>query len=408
MNKTREKIKVLDGNEAAATGAMLARPTVVSVYPITPQSHAAEYIAQLIASGELDAEIVEAEGEHSVISALQGAALSGSRTFTATACHGLFFMFEAYLRTSTLRLPIVMCIANRELNGPTVVAAGQSDSFVVREAGWIQIYVESNQEILDTVIMAYKIAEHEDVCLPINVCYDGWYLSYLSEPVIIPEQEKVDKFLPPYKIDAIFDPDTPITIDPWTPTEIYPYFRNDHCEGMEVAKRVIIEVEKEFQEMFGRSYGGMVEEYRTEGAELILVTVGSCTGTARVVVDQLRDQENIPVGLVKLRMLRPFPRRELCQILDGRAAVGVMDRQVSFGWNSGSVLWELRSALYDAIERPRVIGFVGGLAGADITKEDLTQAFQLIQKAAAGEEVPEVTWFRLDQAKEIMQRALTP
>ncbi|MDP2662565.1 MAG: phenylglyoxylate dehydrogenase, partial [Dehalococcoidia bacterium] len=232
------KFKVLTGNQAAAIGAKLSRPTVVSVYPITPQSTAAEYIAQMVASGELDAEIVEAEGEHSVMSVLHGAALAGSRTFTATSCVGLFFMFEMYVRTSTLRLPIVMAIANRELISPNVVAGGQSDSFVVRDAGWIQLYVENCQEILDTIIMAYKIAEHEDVRLPINVCYDGWYLSFLSEPVVIPEQSVVDSFLPPYRPEAVLDPDNPMTVDGWTPSEYFPRYRFSHCQGMQAAKRV--------------------------------------------------------------------------------------------------------------------------------------------------------------------------
>jgi len=389
------KIKVVTGNEAAAIGAKLARPTVVSVYPITPQSPVAEHIAQMVASGELDAEIVEAEGEHSVMSVLHGAALAGSRTFTATSCLGLFFMFEMYLRTSTLRLPIVMAIANRELISPNIVAGGQSDSFAVRDVGWIQLYVENCQEILDTIIMAYKIAEHEDVRLPINVCYDGWYLSYLAEPVIVPEQEEVDRFLPPYKPQAVFDPDKPMTIDGWTPTELFPKYRHSHCQGMEAAKRVIKEVDKEFGQTFGRSYGGLLEEYRTEDADLILLTLGSCTGAARVAVDNMRERQKIKIGLVKLRCLRPFPREELCQLLDGRAAVGVMDRQVDFGWNSGAVLRELRSALYDAEERPKVIGFIGGLAGADITVPDLERAIRLIDAKAAGEDVPEVTWFGL-------------
>ncbi len=392
---TRGGFKVLTGNEAAAIGARLARPTVVSVYPITPQSSCAEYIAHMVATGELDAEIVEAEGEHSVMSVLHGAALAGSRTFTASSCLGLFFMFEMYVRTSGLRLPIVMAIANREMISPNVVAGGQSDSFVVRDAGWIQLYVENCQEVLDTIIMAYKIAEHDDVRLPINVCYDGWYLSYLSEPVVIPEQELVDNFLPPYKPQAVLDPDNPMTVDGWTPSEFFHRYRFSHCQGMEAAKTVINQVDEEYQRVFGRSYGGLFEQYRMEDAEIVLLTVGSCSGTARVAVDRMRDTQGLKVGLLKLRCVRPFPRRELCQVLDGRAAVGVMDRQVDFGWNSGAILWELRSALYDAERRPQVIGFIGGLAGADITVPDLERAIRLTADRAEGEDSPEVTWFGL-------------
>ncbi len=394
--KVEQTLKVLTGNHAAAIGAKLARPTVVSVYPITPQSQAVELLAELVASGELDAEIVEAESEHSVMSILNGAALSGSRTFTASSALGLFLMFEMYLRTSTLRLPIVMAIANREVNSPGTVSGGQSDSFVIREAGWIQLYVESCQEILDTTIMAFKIAEHDDVRLPVNVCYDGWYLSYLAEPIYIPDQEVVDAFLPPYKQDAVFDPDKPMTLDGFTPSGLFTKYRMGHCGGMESAKRIINEVDREFGEIFGRSYGGLLEEYRTEDADLVLITVGSCTGTARVVIDKMRDASNLSVGLIKLRCIRPFPRRELCRILDGKAAVGVVDRQVAFGWNSGEVLWELRSALYDARNRPQVIGFIDGLAGGDITKEHLESMVRLVADKADGKDVAEVTWFGTD------------
>lgn len=389
-------MKILTGNHSAATAAKLARPTVVSVYPITPQSEVAEHVAQFVASGELDAEIVEAEGEHSVMSVLTGASLAGSRTFTATSSLGLFFMFEMYLRTSTLRLPIVMAIANREALSPGAVSGGQSDSFVVREAGWIQLYVENCQEILDTIIMAFKLAEHPDVRLPVNVCYDGWYLSYLAEPVFVPDQKTVDSFLPPYKSDVIWDPLKPMTIDGWTPSGLLTKYRMSHCAGMEAAKKIIDEVDVEYGRIFGRSYGGLLEPYRMDDADLALLTVGSCTGTARVVIDKIRAETNLKVGLVKLRCLRPFPRNELRRILDGRAAVGVVDRQVSWGWNSGGVLWELRSALYEAKHRPGLIGFVDGLGGGDITKDHLESMIRLVADKAVGKSVPEMTWYGTD------------
>ncbi len=394
--KSKQMMKVLTGNQAVAWGTKLSRPAVISVYPITPQSEAAEVLTDFVARGELDAEVVEAEGEHSVLSILHGAALSGSRTFTCSSNVGLFFMFEMYTRTSTLRLPIVIPIANREMMSPGTVSGGQSDSFVVREAGWIQLYVEDCQEILDTVIMAYKIAEHDDVRLPINVCYDGWYLSFLTEPVLIPDQKDVDNFLPPYHTYAIFDPERPMMHDGWTPSGLFTKHRISHCEGMEAAKRVINEVDREYGEMFGRSYGGLLEEYRMEGADMVLITVGSSTGTARVIIDRMRDTENMKIGLVKLRCIRPFPRKEICRILDGRTVVGVVDRQVGFGWNSGEVLWELRSALYDAKDKPMCIGFIDGLAGGDITKEHLEQMVRLVADKANGKDVPEVTWFGTD------------
>ncbi|MDP2660993.1 MAG: hypothetical protein Q8R28_09720, partial [Dehalococcoidia bacterium] len=191
------------------------------------------------------------------------------------------------------------------------------------------------------------------------------------------------------------DPDNPRTVDGWTPSEYFPRYRFSHCQGMQAAKRVIKEVDDEFQSVFGRSYGGLFEQYRMEDAEIVLLTVGSCTGTARVAVDRMREKQDLKVGLLKLRCVRPFPREELCRLLDGRAAVGVMDRQVDFAWNSGAVLWELRSALYDAERRPEVIGFIGGLAGADITVSDLERAIRLTADRAEGEDIPEVTWFGL-------------
>lgn len=390
------EIKVLNGNKAGAYGAMLSRPAVVAAYPITPQSPLVEYISQFVADGFLDASMVEVESEHSALSVLHGASLAGSRVFTGTASQGLALMYEPYIRTSTLRLPIVMCIVNREVISPQSVWGGQQDSFTVRDAGWIQLYMETNQEILDTIIMAYKIAENPEVLLPVNVCYDGFYLSHMSEPVEIPDQEKVDQFLPLYTPTHVkLDPEIPMSVDPLTPGDLLMEYRYKHVEALQRAKRVIDKVDTEFGEFFGRSYGGMVEKYRLDDADYVLITTGSVSGTARVAVDRARD-EGIQVGLIKLRALRPFPREIFRASLEGKAAVGVIDRQVCFGWGTGIVYMELRAALRDLKDAPPTVGFIDGLGGADITLDHLQRAIDITQQASTEKIEREITWLGIE------------
>ena len=388
--------KVLNGNKAGAYGAMLSRPAVVSAYPITPQSALVEYISDFVADGLLDASMVMVESEHSALSVLHGASLAGSRVFTGTSSQGLALMYEPYIRTSTMRLPIVMCIVNREVISPQSVWGGQQDAFTVRDAGWIQLYVETNQEILDTIIMAYRIAEDPRVLLPVNVCYDGFYLSHMYEAVEIPDQKEVDEFLPPYAPTHVrLDPETPMSVDPLTPGDLLMEYRYKHVRALELAKVVVNEVDEEFGRHFGRSYSGLLEEYRVEGSDYVLVTVGSASGTTRVAVDRARD-EGIAVGLVKLRCLRPFPREALLSSLEGKLAVGVVDRQVCFGWGSGILYMEIRSALRDLREAPATVGFIDGLGGADITLDHLRRAILITQRAGAGQIDREITWLGID------------
>ena len=390
---------VVNGNKAAAYGAKLCRPDVMSAYPITPQTPLVEYLSQFVADGELDSEFVEVESEHSALSVLQGAALTGGRVFTGTSSQGLALMYEPYVRTGTLRLPIVMAIVTREIISPQTVWGGQQDAMTVRDAGWIQIYVENNQEILDTIIQAFKIAEHPDVYLPVNVCYDGFYLSHMAEPVEIPDQELVDQFLPKFKPHVRLDPDDPQSVDPLMPGPLLMAYRYEHLKAMARAKMVIDEVDAEFGRMFGRSYGGLLEVYRMDDAEIALIGVGSMTGTAKVAVDMARDR-GISVGLIKLRVLRPFPRERLISLLAGRSAVGVMERNVCFGWNTGIVYMELRSALLDLKNPPPVVDFIAGLGGADITLDHFAKAIDLTKRRAEGQNVPEVTWMGVQGLEE--------
>ncbi|WP_422484717.1 pyruvate ferredoxin oxidoreductase [Gudongella sp. DL1XJH-153] len=377
------KRQVLNGNHAAAIGALLAKPDVVAAYPITPQTPLVEYFSQYVADGVMDSTIVEPESEHSAMSVLTGASLAGARTFTATSSQGLSLMFEPYFRASTMRLPIVMNIVNREMISPQTVWGGPQDSLTVRDAGWLQIYVEDNQEILDMNIQAFKIAEHDDVLLPINICYDGFYLSHMTEGVDVPDQEEVTNFMPPYNPTHVkLDPETPMAVDPLTPGDYLQYYRELHMEAMDNAKRVIKEVNDEFAEKFGRDYFGLVEPYRMEDAEYVLVTLGSLTGSARIAVDMARDN-GVKVGLVKIRCLRPFPKDEVMELLSGKKAIGVVDRNVSFGWHTGIVYQEIKSAISTQTAVPTV-PFIGGLGGEDLTTELMSEA--IVKVVEAGED----------------------
>lgn len=383
------KLMVVNGNHAAALGAMLARPNLIAAYPITPQTPIVEYLTQYIADGKLDSALSEVESEHSAMSVLQGGSLAGSRTFTATSSQGLALMYEPYFRTSTLRLPIVMGIANREMISPQSVWGGPQDSLSVRDAGWIQIYVEDNQEILDTVIQAFKVAENEKVLLPVNVCYDGFYLSHMTEGVYVPQQQKVDAFLPPYNpTHVILDPERPMSVDPLTPGNLLTEYRQNHLQAMEDAKTAIQEANTEYAKVFGRSYGdGLVEEYRTDDAEIVMVTIGSAAGATRVAIDMARN-EGKKIGLLKIKTLRPFPKERIREVLAGRKAFGVIDRNVCFGWNTGIVYQEVCAAIKDLGGIPAV-PFIGGLGGEDLTVELIKDAIDITSTVVKSQKAPD-------------------
>ncbi len=390
-------IKIVDGNQAAAYGAKLSRPEVIAAYPITPQTPLVEYIASMVARGELDAEMVEVESEHSALSVLHGASLSGARTFTATSSQGLSLMYEPYFRTSTLRLPVVMCIVTREMISPQSVWGGQQDAVTVRDAGWIQLFVENNQEVLDTVIQAYRLAEDRRVLLPVNVCLDGFYLSHMAEKVVIPDQNEVDDFLPPLVMDHIkLDPENPMSVDPLTPGPLLTHYRNKHVEGLENAKDVIEEVDREFEERFGRSYHGKIEPFMMDDAEIAVVTMGSMSGTVRVIVREARER-GVRIGMLKLRMFRPFPKEEFRELLKDIDVIGVIDRNVSFGFSSGTVYYELKSALF-GYHNPLMVSFIAGLGGSDISKMHVRKVVEILEKVhKTGKVEKEVVWMDLEE-----------
>ena len=319
-NKEGRQVRVLEGNLAAAYGVLLSKPDVISCFPITPQSSLGEALSRFVADGILDAEMVEPEGENSALSILIGASVAGGRTFTSTSSQGLSFMYDAYLFTAGNRLPIVMAIAMREQVAPHGVIAGQQDAVLMKDGGWIQFYAESCQEILDSMIMAYRLAEDPEILLPVNVCYEGFYLSYQSQRVEIPTQHEVDRFLTPVtqseRLRLCLE--NPMVFSSYTfPGELYTEYRYKHCAALQRAREKCDQIDKEFEGIFGYGYGGQIEEYRTEDADLVIVTMGSCTGTAKVVIDKKREQ-GLKVGLIKIRMFRPFPVDRLVDVLSGK------------------------------------------------------------------------------------------
>ncbi|WP_102262696.1 phenylglyoxylate dehydrogenase [Mesobacillus jeotgali] len=390
------RVDVLNGNKAAAWGAKLARADLMAAYPITPQTPLVEYLASFVADGVIDADLVEVESEHSALSVLQGGVLAGARTFTGTSSQGLALMYEPYIRTSTMRLPIVMALVTREVISPQTVWGGQQDAVTVRDAGWIQIWCESSQEILDSIVQAYKIAENKDVLLPVNVCYDGFSLSHMAERVEIPDQEQVDQFLPKPNISHVkLDPNNPIAVDPLTPGPMLTEFRHKQVTAMNVSKKIIEEVRQEWLEMFGRDYGGLIDQYRMEDAEIALVCLGSPAGTARVAIDEMRNH-GIKVGMIRIRVLRPFPDEEILKALVNIKAIGVIDRNVSFAKGMGISFLELKT-VFGGLKMPPMIDFIGGLGGSDVTMEQIKQAIVITQHVSEGGEFQEVTWFGLDQ-----------
>lgn len=390
-------IKAITGNKAATIGAALAKPDLIAAYPITPQSSVVESLAAMIANGEIDSTMIQVESEHSAMSVVQGAVMAGGRAFTATSAQGLALMFEPYFRMSTLRLPMVMAIATREMTSPETVWSGQQDAVSVRDAGWIQVFAENNQEILDMVIQGYKIAEHPEVLIPVNVCYDGFYLSHLTERVEIPSADEVDKFLPKYKPGhAILDSQQPMAVDPLTSGDFLMEYRATHLQAMQKALSVLEEVDVEFEKQFGRSYGGAIEAYRCEDADIVIVTMGATTGTAREAVDRAREK-GISVGLLKVRYLRPFPAQRIRDVLTGKKGFAVVDRSVCFGWNTGALYMEIKAAVSDLCEKTCNMPVIGGLGGADISLKHLLNCIDILEsstKTTTGQ--IETLWLRND------------
>ena len=374
--------KVIVGNHAVSLGVKLARCEVISAYPITPQTQVVEMLSELCGRGELDARFIKVESEHSAMAACVGASATGVRTFTATSSHGLVYMHEMLHWAAGGRLPVVMANVNRALGPGWNIWVDQSDSLSQRDTGWIQLYCETNQDVLDTTILAFRLAEAVD--LPVMVVLDAFYLSHTSEPVDIPEQDLVDAFLPRRTARHRLDPAEPHAFGALVRPDHYMEMRWDQQVAMARAQTVFAEIADEWTRLTGRAYGA-AEAYRTDDADLLLITSGTITSTAREVIDARRDAGE-RIGLIKVKMFRPFPTATLRALLRDVPRVAVLDRNVSPG-HGGIFAEEIRASLYDvpAENRPVLFGYVLGLGGRDVTPAVIDDVIDRTRAAGAPE-----------------------
>ena len=360
--------KVISSAEAVSEAVKRARPSVIPVYPITPQTKISEKLADYVADGDLDAHYIKVESEHSAMSAAIGASGAGVRVFTATSSQGLAYMHEPVFAAAGMRVPIVMANANRALSAPINIWNDQQDSISERDSGWIQLYAETGQEAFDTILQAYKISENQDILLPTMVCIDGFILTHTVDPVEVLSQEEVDSFLPKYTRGySYLDPEDPMSLGTLADTESYLEIRHDMEIAMEHSLDVIEEVGKEFGDLFGRYYG-LIEEYKSEDADIILIAMASLCGTIKDVVDKERENGK-KVGLVRIRSYRPFPKDAL-KVAVKDAKLAVIDKDISFG-AGGAVYMDVKAALDN-----ETYGFIIGLGGRDITPIDIEEIIE--------------------------------
>ncbi len=381
--------EVLEGSQAVAEGARLARVKVVSAYPITPQTHIVEELAKFCSDGSLDGRFICVESEHSAMASVIGSQSGGVRSFTASSSHGLALMHEMLHWASAARLPIVMAEVNRALGPGWNLWMDQTDSLAQRDTGWLQLYCADGQEALDTTILAYRLAE--TVNLPVMVVLDAFFLSHTYEPVDLPSQEEVDKFLPPYAPKFMMNTEDPYSLNEVAPPNVYMEMRRSMQLAMEAAPGVHEAIAKEFYEQFGRRYG-LVETYRCEDADTVLVMAGTAAGTARVAVDALRD-EGEKVGLLRVRMFRPFPAAAFRRELAGAKKVAVLDRNCSFG-AGGIFAQELKAALYGP-GSPRLYSYITGMGGRDVTVDTVRTMYAMTRDR--GEPARESLWLGLNE-----------
>ena len=353
----------LESSFAIAEAVKMADVDVISAYPITPQTHIVERLAQLIADGELDANYIPVESEHSALSGCLGAAAVGARTFTATAGQGLELMHEVLYVASSMRLPIVMSVCNRALSAPLSIWGDHSDVMAVRDTGWIQLFAENAQQAFDLTLCAFRIAEDPSVSLPTMVHIDGFHLSHVIESVVLPEADEVKKFLPPLHPLYTLNPDKPLTMGAFAAPDLYAEAKKAQDEALRSSREVVLEAWREFGKLFGRDYSP-VETFRGEDADVLLLTMGSFSEVAMEAIDLLREGGE-KVGGIRLRLWRPFPFEEFRQAVSGAKLLIVLDRAVSFG-GPGPVCAEVKAALSHLERKPPVIGFIGGLGGRDI------------------------------------------
>jgi pyruvate ferredoxin oxidoreductase alpha subunit len=396
----KQQVLALNGDEAVAYAAKQSDIDVIAAYPITPQTIIVEKLSEYVANGEVETEFVCTESEHSALTACLAAAVTGARTFTASASAGLALMHEMLFVTSGCRAPVVMAIANRALSAPLNIHGDQSDSMVERDSGWIQIYAESAQEVYDSVIQAFRISENLEVSLPVLVGLDGFILSHSLENVNVLPDDAVKKFVGirqfsnvlthegrtvPFKLD----PEYPMTMGPVAFPNYYTEFKRQQEEAMKNAFRIIPQVHEEYSQISGRRYGdGLVDSYFLDDAEIATVCLGSTAGTVKTVVDELR-AEGVKAGLLRIRTFRPLPIEQIIKALEKVRAVAVMDKSMSFGGHGGPVFHEVRHVLYDSLSHPYVLNYIYGLGGRDTSPEQIGKIYSDLQEALRMKRVDE-------------------
>ncbi|MEL7635906.1 MULTISPECIES: hypothetical protein [Sporomusa] len=369
----------LSGNEAVAFAMKQINPDVMGAFPITPSTEIPQYFSQYVANGQVDTEFVAVESEHSAMSCCIGAQAAGGRAVTATSSCGLALMWEMLYVAASCRLPITLACINRALTGPININNDHSDSMGARDAGWIQLYAENNQEAYDNFCMAMRIGEHPEVRLPVMTCQDGFITSHAIENIELLEDEKVKKFVGPYTPEHyLLKKDNPLAVGPYDIAAYYMEHKYQQAVAMKNAKQVILDVADEFEKISGRYYG-LFEKYQMADAEQAIVIIGSSAGTAKAAVNELRAQGE-KVGLIKLRVFRPFPREELAAALSTVKVVAVMDKADSFSACGGPVFAETRSACYSLAAPPRMINFVYGLGGRDVRVEDIKSVYEELKQ----------------------------
>lgn len=374
----------MSGNEAVAHAIKQVEPDVMPAFPITPSTELPQFVSNFIANGEIDTEFIPVESEHSSMSAAIGASAAGARALTATSSCGLALMWEVLYVAASNRLPLCMAVVNRALSGPLNINSEHSDSMGARDSGWIQIYAENNQEAYDNFIQAYRISEHKDVMLPIMICQDGFITSHAVENITLMETEDVKKFVGTYEPEHfLLNPEEPMAVGPYAVSNYCMEAKRAQAQAMMNAKQVILDVADEFRELTGRGFG-LFEEYCLDDAEYAIVAIGSACGTIKDAVDKMRS-EGKKVGLLKVRVFRPFPGKEMAEALKGCKAVGIFDRCESYSANGGPLGAELMAAMYRNKNQAETVNYIYGLSGRDLTVEQVEETFgELMQTAEEG------------------------
>ncbi|MEW6080807.1 MAG: pyruvate ferredoxin oxidoreductase [Bacillota bacterium] len=382
----------LTGNEAVALAMKQIDPDVVAAYPITPQTDIVQYFSSFVSDGKVRTEFVTVESEHSAMSATIAASSAGARAMTATSSQGLALMWEMLYIAASYRNPIVMPVVNRALSGPINIHCDHSDTMGARDSGWLQLYSENAQEVYDNMIQAVRISEHPDVLLPAMVCQDGFITSHGLENLVVEDDALVRGFVGEYKPEhSLLEPKRPMTVGPLALQNYYFEFRKQQAEAMHRAKPIILDIAREYERLTGRRYG-LFEAYQMDQAEVAVVVLNSTAGTAKVVVNEFR-KRGVKAGLLKLRVLRPFPREELIESLRGLKAFSVMDRADSYSCLGGPLFTEIRSIMYEEATKPIAQGFVYGLGGRDVGLDDIRAVYQsTVEAAEAGKGQSDVAY----------------